>query len=176
MESVSKEILLLRSCRSDNIVNCLGAHISSQPPYKLYIVTEASVASATDLLAACSRDAGFSEATVAFIVHEVLLGLVYLHSEHLIHRDIKGSNIVLNREGGIKLSEFGVASRLKGVSNRKCQTYVGTPLWMAPEVIENGPGRGTKDSWYDEAADIWSLGITAIEVRFLSVCYNHRNG
>ena len=161
LDSLSKEVLFLRSCRSPNIIECYGAHLDTES-CTLYLVLEPLLCSVAD---AQGRE-GLCEASVAYIIHEVLLALVYLHSEHKVHRDVKASNIFLSRHGNVKLSEFGVASRVTGTSANRCKTYVGTPLWMAPEVIHQNPevGEQEKASGYDESADIWSLGITAIEI------------
>lgn len=84
---------------------------------------------------------------------QVLHGLLYLHEQGVIHRDIKGANILTTKEGLVKLADFGVASRTTGLSE---SSVVGTPYWMAPEVIEL--------SGATTASDIWSLGCTVIEL------------
>lgn len=107
-----------------------------------------------------------AEAQISHIVSEVINGLIILHEKGNVHRDIKLANILLTKDGKIKLSDFGVSGKLNNTLKKR-ETFVGTPYWMAPEVILNGYKNiktGVKQNGYDEKADIWSLGITIIEL------------
>jgi len=109
------------------------------------------------------------EIVIASIVYQTLQGLNFLHEKHMIHRDIKAGNILFNEEGQIKIADFGVSAILAS-HDQRCSTLVGTFHWMAPEVIDP-----TIASGYDFLADIWSLGITCIELAYGKVPYSqHR--
>jgi len=109
--------------------------------------------SCTDLLRTHKQ---LPETAVAFITKGILKGLEYLHKAGFIHRDIKAANILLTEDANVKLGDFGVSGKLAAFSKRK--TFVGTPYWMAPEIVLRKNG-------YNEKVDIWSLGITVIELR-----------
>uniref|UniRef100_A0A8D0GXW8 non-specific serine/threonine protein kinase n=1 Tax=Sphenodon punctatus TaxID=8508 RepID=A0A8D0GXW8_SPHPU len=100
------------------------------------------------------------EAVISYILYGALLGLQHLHNNQIIHRDVKGNNILLTTEGGVKLVDFGVSAQLTSTRLRR-NTSVGTPFWMAPEVIAC---EQQYDHSYDARCDVWSLGITAIEL------------
>ncbi len=95
----------------------------------------------------------FPENLVGLYMSQVLHGLLYLHEQGVIHRDIKGANILTTKQGLVKLADFGVATTATGLHE---SSVVGTPYWMAPEVIEL--------SGATTASDIWSLGCTVIEL------------
>ena len=91
-------------------------------------------------------------------------GLSHLHHRKVIHRDIKGQNVLLTINGDVKLVDFGVSAQLDKTISRR-NTFIGTPYWMAPEVIACDPENQIQvNSKYDNRSDLWSLGITAIEM------------
>nr|CCC92330.1 putative protein kinase [Trypanosoma congolense IL3000] len=148
---VQREISILKRCRHPNIVHYYGAHKSLS---KLWIVMEYCEGGSVDMVHKVLRHP-LPEPLIAYVCRQVLLGLQYLHENRKIHRDIKGGNILLTRDGGVKLADFGVSTELSHSLSRR-NTFVGTLLWMAPEAI--------LELDYDEKADLWSLGITLIEM------------
>ena len=142
------EIDLLKNLDHPNIVKYQGF---VKTPETLNIVLEYCE---NGSLHSISKNFGrFPENLVGLYMSQVLQGLVYLHDQGVIHRDIKGANILTTKQGLVKLADFGVASRTTGLHE---SSVVGTPYWMAPEVIEL-TGATT-------ASDIWSLGCTVIEL------------
>ena len=154
IEHVNKEIVVMKNLQCDRLVKYLDSFVIKST---LYIVTELMErGSVLDLLKSEFPE-GMPEKKVAKILREILLGLKYLHLSNLIHRDIKADNILINKNGKIKIGDFGVSKELWKNWDSKAKTFTGTLAWMAPEVIEETNG-------YCYSADIWSLGITAIEL------------
>ncbi|KAN0085184.1 hypothetical protein V8E54_001651 [Elaphomyces granulatus] len=142
------EIDLLKNLDHPNIVKYHGF---VKTPETLNIILEYCE---NGSLHSISKNFGrFPENLVALYMSQVLHGLLYLHEQGVIHRDIKGANILTTKQGLVKLADFGVASRTTGLRE---SSVVGTPYWMAPEVIEL--------SGATTASDIWSLGCTVIEL------------
>ncbi|KAL1512151.1 hypothetical protein AB1Y20_005419 [Prymnesium parvum] len=151
---VTREIATLKKCQSPNIVQYFGSFLRG---HELWIVMEyCSGSSLSDIMQA--RNSCLTEAQIGAVLSGTIAGLSYLHSLNQIHRDVKAGNLLLNEQGTIKLADFGVSAKLGDTMSRR-GTVIGTPFWMAPEVISGGP-----DAGYDSKADVWSLGITGIEL------------
>ncbi|CAG9859253.1 unnamed protein product [Phyllotreta striolata] len=101
------------------------------------------------------------EEHIAYVIKETLRGLIHLHENKIVHRDVKGSNILLTKEGEIKLSDFGL-SKIRSSSDERMSVILGSPSWMAPELVNIGSNQN--ELGYNDKVDVWSLGITAIEL------------
>ncbi|KAI9184644.1 hypothetical protein H9P43_003699 [Blastocladiella emersonii ATCC 22665] len=151
LQDIMQEIKVLTACDSPSIIRLFGHFLE---PRNLWIVIEYCAAgSVSDMIKATGRP--LAEDHIAVIVHDTLLGLSYLHSHGKIHRDIKAGNILIDDFGRGKLADFGVAGQLTDAATKR-NTVIGTPYWMAPEVIQ--------EVGYTTKADVWSLGITCIEM------------
>ncbi|XP_040843992.1 myosin-IIIa [Ochotona curzoniae] len=164
-EEIEAEYNILKALSDHpNVVKFYGIYFKKDKVNgdKLWLVLElCSGGSVTDLVKGfLKRGERMSEPIIAYILHEALMGLQHLHNNKTIHRDVKGNNILLTTEGGVKLVDFGVSAQLTSTRHRR-NTSVGTPFWMAPEVIAC---EQQLDTTYDARCDTWSLGITAIEL------------
>ncbi|XP_015438887.1 PREDICTED: serine/threonine-protein kinase mig-15 [Dufourea novaeangliae] len=163
-EEIKLEInVLKRYSNHRNIATYYGAFVKKSSPGKddqLWLVMEyCGAGSVTDLVKS-TKGQSLKEEWIAYISREILRGLSYLHSNKVIHRDIKGQNVLLTDNAEVKLVDFGVSAQLDRTIGRR-NTFIGTPYWMAPEVIacDENP-----DATYDNRSDLWSLGITALEM------------
>ncbi|XP_068133247.1 serine/threonine-protein kinase 10 isoform X2 [Hyperolius riggenbachi] len=156
LEDYMVEIDILATCNHPNIVKLLGAFYYEN---KLWIMIEFCQGGAVDAIM-LELDRGLTEPQIQAICKQMLDALAYLHSMKIIHRDLKAGNVLLSQEGDIKLADFGVSAKNVKTLQRR-DSFIGTPYWMAPEVVMC---ETMKDAPYDYKADIWSLGITLIEM------------
>uniref|UniRef100_A0A8C9WNM9 non-specific serine/threonine protein kinase n=1 Tax=Scleropages formosus TaxID=113540 RepID=A0A8C9WNM9_SCLFO len=148
-QDIIKEVKFLQKLRHPNTIEYKGCYLRE---HTAWLVMEYCLGSASDLLEVHKKP--LQEVEIAAITHGALQGLAYLHSHNMIHRDVKAGNILLTEPGQVKLGDFGSASIVAPANS-----FVGTPYWMAPEVI-----LAMDEGQYDGKVDVWSLGITSIEL------------
>ncbi|KAJ7999832.1 hypothetical protein DPEC_G00198500 [Dallia pectoralis] len=155
LEDYITEIDILSACRHANILALLDATFFEG---WLWILVEFCPGGALDTIM-LELERGLSEQQISEVCCQTLQALCYLHKHHTIHRDLKAGNVLLTMEGQVKLADFGVSAKNTNSLQRR-GTFIGTPYWMAPEVIQC---ETSKENPYGPKADIWSLGVTLIE-------------
>ncbi|GMH52926.1 hypothetical protein TrST_g3864 [Triparma strigata] len=160
LTDILNEVRIMRSISHRNVLDAYATFVrGSQLWLVTQIMAKGSCLNALGVLQERGIQ-GFDEKSIQYVMNSTLRGLQYLHSQGHIHRDVKAGNILLGSLGGVRLADFGVSGWLKssqGESRDCAKTFVGTPCWMAPEVMEQISG-------YDYGADVWSLGITCLEL------------
>ncbi|KAK7799319.1 hypothetical protein U0070_008042 [Myodes glareolus] len=163
-EDLRTELNLLRKYSFHrNIVSFYGAFFKLSPPghrHQLWMVMELCAAGSVTDVVRMTRNQSLKEDWIAYICREILQGLAHLHAHRVIHRDIKGQNVLLTHNAEVKLVDFGVSAQVSRTNGRR-NSFIGTPYWMAPEVIHCDEDPRCS---YDYRSDVWSVGITAIEM------------
>jgi len=155
LEEIRRETQTMRMMSHPNLVKIYCSFVTKQD---LWLVMPYCEGGSCLNLIKWEHTKGFDETTIATILKGVLQACEYCHQNQLIHRDIKAGNILVDDDGTVKLADFGVSASCWGTQDwQRHKTFIGTPCWMAPEVMDQKSG-------YDSAADIWSLGITILEL------------
>lgn len=151
VKDIQQEIQFLSSLKSvPNITHYYGSYLKG---HKLWILMDYCAGGSVRTLL---KPGPLQEKYISVITRELLIALQFIHEHNVIHRDIKAANILISKEGRVKLCDFGVAAQLSSTALKRT-TMAGTPYWMAPEVITEG-------ATYNVKADIWSTGITIYEM------------
>ncbi|KIZ00508.1 hypothetical protein MNEG_7452 [Monoraphidium neglectum] len=142
LEDIINEAQTMKSYSHPNVLPLLASFVSGQD---LYMITPFCAGGSVLHIMKYGHPEGLGEVAIATIVREVLKGLDYVHKNGGIHRDVKAGNILIDRDGSIKIGDFGVAATIGrggswGNDKGTRTTFVGTPCWMAPEVMEQAQG------------------------------------
>ncbi|NXK62940.1 PAK3 kinase, partial [Sylvietta virens] len=148
-EGVHQEVVVMTVFKNPNIVTYIRSYLVKEAV--LMVLEYMDGGSVADVVSKKSMDVRH----IATVCRECLQGLAFLHANQVIHRDIKGDNILLSRHGAVKLADFGLCAVL-GSEHSKRRSLVGTLWWMAPEILRRQP--------YGLKVDTWSLGIVGIEM------------
>mmetsp|Transcript_31003 Transcript_31003/g.54404 ORF Transcript_31003/g.54404 Transcript_31003/m.54404 type:complete len:612 (+) Transcript_31003:95-1930(+) len=171
-DDIRQELATMRSMNHGNVVRVHSAFVNElDKDQELWIVMPLlAVGSCSSVLREFFPKGIKDPKILATILHKVLKALTYFHKDGRIHRDVKAGNILLSEDGEVQLADFGVSANTieHGTREATRKTFVGTPCWMAPEVMEQRNGYNTK-------ADIWSFGITAMELAYGYAPYANEN-
>uniref|UniRef100_A0A8D8MAI6 Neither inactivation nor afterpotential protein C n=1 Tax=Cacopsylla melanoneura TaxID=428564 RepID=A0A8D8MAI6_9HEMI len=164
IEDIKEEYRMLRDLsQHPNIPDFYGAYMKKHETHSdiWFVMQYCEGGPVTDLVRALiEQGKRLSEQHIAFILKEIITGMVFLHINHVMHRDLRGSNILLTKDGEVKIVDFGLSRETTNTFDKK-KTYLGSPSWMAPEIMRCGY---KEVDGYDNRIDVWALGITAIEL------------
>lgn len=162
VKDIQQEIQFLSNLKSvPNITHYFGSYLNG---HKLWILMDYCAGGSVRTLL---KPGPLQEKYIAVITRELLIALQFIHENGVIHRDLKAANILINKDGKVKLCDFGVAAQLTSTALKRT-TMAGTPYWMAPEVITEG-------ATYNVKADIWSTGITIYEMATCNPPYSDKD-
>jgi len=161
--AIQNEIALMENLRHPNIVCFLGTQRSGN---KLNILMEFVPGKSLDFL--LEKFGALYEKVIRSYTKQLLEALAYCHANHVVHRDIKGKNILIDTKGNLKLADFGSAKRFQNVMSKDAPSlsYNYTPLWTAPEVLVGD---------YNSKVDVWSLGCVIIEMASAKPPWSEQN-
>nr|CAH7760761.1 unnamed protein product [Callosobruchus chinensis] len=159
-EFIEEEYRILRDLSSHlNIVDFYGIYKKKN---NVWFILEPCDGTAIDfVLGLLAKNRRISEDHIAYILKDTVRALIHLHENNVMHRDVRGSNILLTKEGEVKLCDFGLSTMTRN-EGEKLTTVLGSPCWMAPELVAANGDK--KNACYDNRIDLWALGITAIEL------------
>lgn len=150
MEMIFNELYVLRKMKHKNLVRLFDCHLKESDNELFLVLEYMEGGPLNDVI----THTVFNDQHIAYVCREIVCGLSFLHEKNIIHRDIKSDNVLLSPLGAIKLTDFGFCANM--LPNEQRQTMVGTPYWMAPEIVRRQK--------YGKMVDIWSLGIMVIEM------------
>lgn len=171
IEEFATEVDALVPVKHPNVVRLHDAFMYQK---KFWIVLEMCKGGAFDDILIARKGRGLSEPQVKSSAKQILAGMAHLHNLGIYHRDIKGSNLLLHENGTIKLTDFGSCS-IGNLDGRRRDTFLGSPYWMAPEVIECDDSSIAHKEGYNHKADVWAYGITLIELAQCDPPYQELN-
>lgn len=157
LATFQKEIEVMEDLCHPNIVQYLGSEFrvtddGQDEEFNIFL----ELIPGNSLETLLQKTGPLDESIARLYLAQILRGCAYLHENGIVHRDIKCANILVSNQGEIKLTDFGTAKKIRNDTVNGCQTFSGTPFWMAPEVIKNEE--------YGRKADVWSIGCTLVEM------------